>query len=145
MENSSPTPEKKGLGPLAWLGIGCGGLVVIGMIGLVIFGSILGPKFKQFAEDAAKNPTRATASLMVKSGQFEMVAEDDAHKRYTIRQKQTGKLMTIYWNEKTQTAVTIEGDFSAIPGAGPADQKETMQKETIDAVKTNPPPPGPSK
>ena len=117
MDTSSPTPQKKGLGVLAWLGIGCGGLVVLGVIGLVVFYMMFGGKIKQFAEDAQKNPTRATASLMVSAsaGQFEMVAEDDAHLRYTVKAKQGGQLTTIYWDEKKKAPVTIPGDFSAIP------------------------------
>ncbi len=122
MENSSPTPQKKGLGPLAWLGIGCGGIVVLGIIGFVIVTVMFGGKIKEFADEAQKNPTRATASIMVKAsaGQFEFVAEDDTNKRYTVREKQTGKLTTIYWDEKKQAPEVIEGDFTAIPTADKA-------------------------
>ena len=122
METPPPTPQKKGLGALAWIGIGCGGIVVLGIIGVVVFGMMFGPKLKQFAEDAQKNPTRATASVMVTTGQFEMVAEDDANKRYTVREKKGGGLTTIYWSEKDHAPKNIPGDFSAIPAdaAAPA-------------------------
>ena len=117
METSSPTPQKKGLGALAWIGIGCGGIVVLGIIGVVIFTMMFGGRLKQFAEDAQKNPTRATATTMitVSGGQFEMAAEDDANKRYTVREKKSGSLTTIYWSEKDHAPKTIAGDFSAIP------------------------------
>lgn len=123
METSSPTPQKKGLGPLAWVGIGCGGIIVLGIIAFVIIGVMAGGKIKQFAEDAQKNPTRATATTMVtvSVGQIEMVAEDDANKRYTVKEKKSGKLTTIYWSEKTKAPVVIEGDFSAIPVEKPDD------------------------
>ena len=122
METSSPTPQKKGLGALAWIGIGCGGIVVLGIIGVVIFTMMFGGKIKQFAEDAQKNPTRATATTMitVSGGQFEMVAEDDANKRYTVREKKGGSLTTIYWSEKDHAPKTIPGDFSAIPAEATA-------------------------
>jgi hypothetical protein len=115
--STPPPPQKKGLGALAWLGIGCGGLVVLIVIVVVVVGMRMGPAIKQFGADAQKNPTKATANMMVSigNGQFEMVAEDDANKRYTIRQKANGKLMTIYWDDKKKAPVTIEGDFSAIP------------------------------
>ena len=122
MDTSSPTPQKKGLGVLAWLGIGCGGLVVLGVIGVVVFWMMAGGKIKQLAGDMQKNPTRATATLMVNAsvGQIELVAEDDEHLRYTVKTKQGGQLTTIYWDEKKKAPVSIPGDFSAIPADSPA-------------------------
>lgn len=110
MENTTPTPPKKGLGPLAWLGIGCGGIIVLGIVAVVIFVTMKARKF-------AENPTRATATTMVtvSVGLIEMVKEDDANKRYTVRAKENGKLTTIYWDEKKQAPAVVEGDFSAIP------------------------------
>jgi len=113
---SSP-PPKKGLGTGAWIGIGCGGIVVLIIIGFIIVSVLFGGKLKKFAEDAQKNPTRATAEMMVSvsSGKMEMTAQDDANKRYTVKDTKSGSLTTIYWDEKTKTAKVIPGDFSAIP------------------------------
>jgi hypothetical protein len=115
--DTPPAIPKKGLGPLAWIGIGCGSIIVLCIIGFVVAGALLGPKLKQFAEDAQKDPTRTAAMTMVNfsAGQIEMVAEDEPGKRYTVREKQTGKLTTIYWSEKTKAPEIIEGDFSKIP------------------------------
>jgi hypothetical protein len=112
-----PGSPKKGLGTGAKIGIGCGVVVLLGIIAFVIASVMLGGKIKEFAEEAQKNPTRTTATTMVKfsGGAMEMVAEDDANKRYTVKETKTGKLTTIYWNEKTNAPETIEGDFSAIP------------------------------
>jgi hypothetical protein len=117
METPPPPLQKKGLGPLAWVGIGCGGILLIALIAFVVFGVVFGGKIKQFAEDAQKNPTRATATTMVtmSAGQLELVAEDDAKKRYTVREKQSGKMTTIYWDERKKAPEVIPGDFSAIP------------------------------
>lgn len=122
MENTTPsqvppTAPKKGLGTGAKIGIGCGVIVLLGIIGFVIATVMLGGKLKDFAEEAQKNPTRAAATMMVNvsAGTMEMVAEDDANKRYTVKETKTGKLTTIYWSEKTNTPEVIEGDFSAIP------------------------------
>ena len=39
VSNASPDPEpKKGLSPLAWIGIGCGGLVLLGIIAMTVLG-----------------------------------------------------------------------------------------------------------
>lgn len=120
----TPPPQKKGLGPLAWLGIGCGALIVIVIVVIAAVAIFAGPKLqkmggqlKEFAEEAQKNPTRATANAMVNmsGGQFEMVKEDDVNKRYTVKQKSNGQLTTIYWDEKQKKPLTVTGDFSAIP------------------------------
>ena len=123
MDASTPPPLKKSLGPLAWIGIGCGGLVFLVIIAIVTGGWLYRGKFQQFAEDAQKNPARATATTMVAAsfGQMEMAAEDDANKRYTVREKTSGKLTTIYWSEAQKKPLVVQGDFSAIPadaGAG---------------------------
>ncbi len=99
------------------IGIGCGGIVLLAIIGLVIAAVMFGGKVKQFSEDAQKNPTRATATMMVSvsGGTMELIAEDDANKRYTIKEKKTGTLTTIYWDEKKKAPEVVQGDFSAIP------------------------------
>ena len=54
--DTSPVPsQKKGVGVLGWLGIGCGGLIVLGLIGAAVFYFMYG---KQFAQDLAKDPTK---------------------------------------------------------------------------------------
>ena len=110
-------PPKTGLGTGAKIGIGCGIIVLLAIIGIVIGSVMLAGKAKKFAEDAQKNPTRTTADMMVSAsfGAFEMVAQDDVNKRYTVKEKKSGSLTTIYWDEKTKTAKTISGDFTAIP------------------------------
>jgi hypothetical protein len=131
MENTTATPPpsqvppsapKKGLGTGAKIGIGCGAVVLLAIIAFVIATVMFGGKMKEFAEEAQKNPVRATATMMVKvsAGNMEMVAEDDANKRYTVKETKTGKLTTIYWSEKKNAPEVIEGDFSAIPVESPA-------------------------
>lgn len=111
----TPPPQKKGLGPLAWLGIGCGALIVIVLIIVVVAGVWLGPKAKQFAEEMQKNPTRGAANITIATGQFEMQQEDDVNKRYTVRQKSNGQLMTFYWDAKKGKPESVPGGFDAIP------------------------------
>ena len=93
--NVPPGSPKKGLGTGAKIGIGCGILVLLAIIAIVIGSVMLGSKFKGFVEEAQKNPTRATATMMVKvsGGAMEMVAEDDANKRYTVKETKTGIMM----------------------------------------------------
>lgn len=109
----TPPPQKQGLGVLAWLGIGCGGIIVLGVIivGVVVFlnrGTIA---------EAGQNPTKFAASMAVKvsGGQLQIVAEDNEKKRYTLKDSKSGTMTTIYWSAKQNKAITIQGDFSAIP------------------------------
>ena len=129
MDTSSlPPGQKKGLSGLAWLGIGCGGVALLAIVAFIVAGIFLGGKVKDLAKEAQKNPTRAAASMLVSMGIGEMVAEDDVNKRYTVREKQTGKLTTFYWDAKTSSSKNVDGDFSAIPA-------ETREPE---APATNP-------
>ena len=117
MDSHIPPPQKKGLGPLAWVGIGCGGLLVLAVIAFAVFAMLFAPKMKKFVEEAQSNPTKSAACLMVSvsAGQIEMVSEDDANLRYTVKHKKNGKLTTVYFNKKKNAPEVIEGDFSAIP------------------------------
>lgn len=112
--SSSPIP-KKGLGTGAKIGIGCAGILGLVIIGFIVVAVMFGGKMKNFAEEAQKNPARATASMMVSTGAMEMVAEDDVNKRYTVKEKKSGTLTTIYWSAKKNAPEVITGDFSAIP------------------------------
>jgi hypothetical protein len=117
METPPSAPQKKGLGALAWIGIGCGGIVILAIIGLVVSYMMFGGKIKEMAADAQGNPPRfaATTTVKVSGGQIEMIAQDDVNKRYTVREKQSGKLTTFYWDGKKNSLGQVDGDFSAIP------------------------------
>lgn len=56
--------KKKGLSPLAWVGIGCGLLLVIGGIATVAGIGFLGFKAKEMAADFEANPALSTAKLV---------------------------------------------------------------------------------
>lgn len=128
-----PTP-KKGLSTGAKLGIGCGGLILLAIIGGVIAMMMVAPKLSAYADEMTNNPTRAAAKMLVTGslGKIKMVAEDDVKKRYTLKTESSGSLLTMYWDEQTKEAKTVIGDFSAIPvpGADGAPEIEAVP-ETI--------------
>ncbi len=126
-----PPPPRKKLGTAAKFGIGCGGIIVLVIIGFIIVGVMFGGRMKKFAEDAQKNPSRATATMMVSAsgGKIAMVAEDDANKRYTVKDTKSGSLTTIYWDDSKKAPKVIPGDFSAIPidsATGPGPHSEPV-------------------
>lgn len=111
-----PQPPKKGLSPLAWVGIGCGALALIGVLvlgGMAVVGGMFVKKQVQKFED---NPTMAAAELMVRANpDLELVSSDSEKNTLTILNKKTGEQLTINaedakegrWsvtNEKGETA-----------------------------------------
>lgn len=128
MDDSPSAVKKKGLGVFAWIGIGCGGLVALVLVAFIVLSVIFGGKVKDFVREAEKNPARASVNLAMKvsGGALELVAEDDAGKRYTLKDKKSGALTTFYWNEKKASLESVSGDFSAIPG----DKKEPVPAES---------------
>src|SRR5258708_14434568 len=88
----APAP-KKGLGPLGWIAIGCGVIVVIVFI-VMGAGAYL---FKTKVVDPfQKNPGMAAAKLVVQANpDLDLVSEDDNAQTLTIRNKKTNETVTI--------------------------------------------------
>jgi hypothetical protein len=109
-------PAKKGLGPLGWILIGCGGLIVIA--GLVFGGLVMAGGWfaKKKMAEFEKNPTMAAAKLAVQlNPELELVSTDEAHSTLTIKNKKSGEVMTInaedakegHWEVKTKDGTTV--------------------------------------
>ena len=109
-------PVKKGLGPLGWILIGCGGLIVVG--GLVFGGLMMAGGYfvKKKAEEFEKNPAFAAAKLAVQvSPDVELVSADEEKGTLTIKNKKTGEVMTISaedakegrWSVETKEGKTV--------------------------------------
>jgi hypothetical protein len=102
-----PPAQKKGLGPVAWILIGCLGLLLIAALGFGACTFFVGKKVKNMAEDFAENPARAAAELAVRvNPDLELVETDEAAETITVRDKTTGEELTLDWSE------IQEGNFS---------------------------------
>ena len=78
--------QKQGLSPLAWVGIGCAGLVVVGFIGASIFIGWGAKKVSEMVEDAEGNPGMAVAEMMIKMNpETEFIDSDPATGLITFR------------------------------------------------------------
>lgn len=92
--------QKKGLGPLAWIAIGCGGLIVIGVLvmgGLTWWGY---SKAKEVAGDFKSNPGLAAARMAIRvNPDLEEVAVDQDAGTITVRNTKTGEEFTVDWSE----------------------------------------------
>jgi hypothetical protein len=100
MSNGTPAPERKGLHPLAWVGIGCGVILVIVVAAMLIGGFFLARTVKNVAEDFEDNPGLAAARFVVKaSPELEEVETDEEAGTMTIRNTKTGELITVNFED----------------------------------------------
>jgi hypothetical protein len=85
--------SKKGMGPLAWIGIGCGVIVVIAFI-VMGAGAYL---FKtKVVDPLQKNPGLAAAKFAVRANpDLDLVNEDDQAQTLTIHNKKTNETVTV--------------------------------------------------
>jgi hypothetical protein len=107
-----PAPEKKkGLPPLAWVGIGCGALLVVALI-VFVAGSMF------VAKKVRDDPAMALATTMVRlHPELELVESDQEAGTLTVRNKETGEEMTFNLEEVEQgrlSMLTGEGEESSI-------------------------------
>lgn len=114
-----PAPEKKkGLPPLAWVGIGCGALLVIALIVFVAGSMFVAKKVRDVAGDFESNPAMAAAELAVRlDPNLELVESDQEAGTLTVRNKQTGEEMTVNLDDIEQgrlSAITGEGEEQSV-------------------------------
>jgi hypothetical protein len=87
---------KKGLSPLAWVGIGCGVLVLLGIIVTVAGVGFLGFKAKQFGESMEEKPVETSARLYARvNPDIEFVSADEANRTVVFRNVETGEEVTL--------------------------------------------------
>ncbi|HYH47757.1 MAG TPA: hypothetical protein VEG34_18895 [Thermoanaerobaculia bacterium] len=91
-----PPTAKKGLSPLAWVGIGCGALLVLGLIAMVAGGIFVKNKVQEVTEKYGDNPEMAVVEALVAANpDFEKVSSDADAKTITVRNKKTGEEITL--------------------------------------------------
>ena len=110
------TAKKKGLSTLAWIGIGCGVLVVMVAAALLVIGMIAAKKFKDVAGDFKDNPEMAAARLIVKMNpELEEVSADEQAGTITVRHTKTGEIVTVSIQDLKEGRIkftTDEGEVS---------------------------------
>ncbi|MGC4014378.1 MAG: hypothetical protein QM755_07665 [Luteolibacter sp.] len=112
---------------MAWVGIGCGGIIILIIIGAVAGGIWGVGKLKGIADEMAKNPSKKSAEMMVMFNKdLEKVSENDANGEMTIRVKSTGEQITLKYDDLAKGRFTIKdkdgkvvqlggGDLAALP------------------------------
>lgn len=114
MSNGTQAPERKGLHPLAWVGIGCGVLIVIIALTLGAVGWWGYSKAKEAGLDPASiknNPVLAAARVaLIANPDLEVVDADAETEMITIRNKKTGELITVNYADLEDGRFSWTGD-----------------------------------
>ncbi len=91
----APAPEKKKRSPLVWVLAGCGGVLVVAVLVMIVAAVFVGKKVKDFAGEMEKNPTIAAAKLVAQlNPDVEVVSTDEDAGTITLRNLKTGEIMT---------------------------------------------------
>ena len=101
-------PQKKGLSPLAWVGIGCLGLLVIGGIVATVITVFVVGKVKEVASEMEEDPVATTAKLLAAANpDVELVSTDKENRTVTFRDVKTGEELTFGYDDIEKGKVTF--------------------------------------
>lgn len=111
---------KKGLSPLAWVGIGCLVLLLLGAAAFVSCSYFVAKKAGDLAQEIQENPARKLAELAVRANpNLELVETDEEAGTMTILDKSTGKVATFDYDAIAKGKFrlqTEEGEMSVDVG-----------------------------
>jgi len=141
-----PFPQQgknKGLPPLAWFGIGCGGLIVVAAILAGIFVVKVGTStIKKMAEHPAKEAAEAVVAAYP---DIEKISEDSKSGSITLRSKSGGGQIVTTYDEVVHGRVTLnstpvfQGDLIKVPAwvpryPGASGEVSTFHQELPERV-----------
>jgi hypothetical protein len=103
----APAP-RKGMSPLAWVGIGCGAILLLGILAVGVGGYIFK---KKVVDPVTENPTMAAAEMIVRMNpDLELVSSDRENGTITVKNKQDGEVVTLNASDIENGNFTIETD-----------------------------------
>jgi uncharacterized protein YneF (UPF0154 family) len=104
-EAGAPAPQKSKV--LLWVLLGCGGLIVIVILVMMAAGFFFARKASEFG----KNPGFAAAKMMASlNPNVEVVRADENTGRITLRDKKTGKTVTMDFRDIQKGRISFEGE-----------------------------------
>jgi len=111
---AAPIPgpaAKKKTSPLVWVLVGCGGILLIGLLVLALGTYFVGKKITSFAKDAEKNPAVAAAKVMAMvNPDIEIVSSDDEAGTVTLRNTKTGEEITMNAEDISQGRLKFKNE-----------------------------------
>jgi hypothetical protein len=114
-----PPPAKKGMGPLGWIAIGCGVILVFCLIAFAVVGYMA----KRGIEKFQKNPTKMAAEMIVRANpDLELVSSDDKAGTMTVHNKKTNETVTLNFDDikNGKLKVTTDKGTATFDGSGAA-------------------------
>jgi hypothetical protein len=97
--------------PLVWVLAGCGGLIVLAAIVAGLALHFIAHKAGQFARKVERNPALAITELMAAHNpDVDVVSVDEGKGRITVRDKKTGKTMTMNFADAQKGKFVFEQD-----------------------------------
>ena len=103
----APIP-RKGMSPLAWVGIGCGAILLLGILAVGVGGYIFK---KKVVDPATENPAMAAAEMIVRMNpDLELVSSDRENGTLTVKNKKDGEVVTLNASDIENGNFTIETD-----------------------------------
>jgi hypothetical protein len=129
MTNGPTTAQgKKGLPPIAWIAIGCAGVLVVVGIVAVVGGLFVFNKAKDFAEEMEEDPILASAKLLSAANpEIELVEADKDNERVTFRNTETGEEYTVDYDDIREGRIS----FSSSEGTMTLDVEEDEGRLTV--------------
>lgn len=113
----APAPAKNGMPAIAWVGIGCGGLLLLAMAAGIFAFFFAKKKIEEFAA----NPEKSAAELMVSMNpEMEKVSQDDGKGTMTIRMKD-GEEMTLSYKDIAEGRIVVTDKDGNTTRIGSAD------------------------
>ncbi len=106
-----PPAGKKKTSPWVWVLVGCLVLVVL-VLGLMgACGMFVAKKAREVAADFEKNPAKAAAEMAVRlNPELELVESDDEAGTITVRNRATGEVLTVDFEELAEGRLRFETD-----------------------------------
>jgi len=130
MNEQMQAPAKKGLPTIAWIGIGCGALIVIMVLVLAVGGFLVARKAKQVTGDLdfEGDPALSAARLIVRlNPELEEVSTDKDNGTMTIRNTKTGEEITVNFEDIEEGRLSFsKGDQNVTIDASEADDSGSI-------------------
>lgn len=132
--------QKKGLHPMAWVAIGCAGLLFVVFLVVGVGGVFAVKKGKELVQEIEANPTKAAAEWVVKlNPDLELIESDETAGTMTIRNKKTDETVTLDYEAIKDGRIewkNQDGETSSI-SVGPSELGEgapAIQISTAEGV-----------